>query len=65
MSASDLDKVFDRRPGLGHVSYHLRELAKAGVVKQTRTRQVRGAIERFYRLSDQMLVPSPAHLGEA
>ena len=60
MSATDLDKALDNRFGLGNVSYHLRELAKAGVVKQARTRRVRGAVERYFRLSDQMLTLPPA-----
>lgn len=61
LSASDLDKVLDKRFGLGNVSYHLRELTKVGAVRLVRGRQV----EHFYRLSDQMLAPSPARSGPA
>jgi DNA-binding transcriptional ArsR family regulator len=47
LSASDLTRIF----GIGTlsvVSYHVRELAKAGVLKEISTRQVRGARETFY-----------------
>jgi len=34
------------------VSYHVMSLRKRGVLEQTRTGTVRGAIEHFYRLAE-------------
>jgi DNA-binding transcriptional ArsR family regulator len=34
---------------LGHVSYHVRELQKAGAIELVDERKVRGAVEHFYR----------------
>jgi hypothetical protein len=48
LSATDLAKSFDREFGLSHISYHLKTLAKAGVLKSTGQRQVRGTTETFY-----------------
>jgi len=36
---------------VGHVGYHMRALAEGGFVTLTRTGQVRGAIEHFYKLT--------------
>jgi hypothetical protein len=33
------------------VSFDFRQLARAGLVTQTRTRQVRGAVAHFYKLA--------------
>jgi hypothetical protein len=65
LSATDLNKVLDNRFGLGNVAYHLGELAKTGAVKRTRSRQVRGAVEKFYGLSRRMLAPSSARTKSA
>lgn len=35
---------------LSNTNYHVTELAKSGLIELTRTRQVRGATEHFYRL---------------
>lgn len=58
-SPSDLSNVVVgrrlSRQGLGpigNVSYHTRILARAGAVKQTKTKQVRGAVEHYYRTSE-------------
>jgi DNA-binding MarR family transcriptional regulator len=37
---------------LGNVSYHVKELAKAGVLVLEKTEPRRGAVEHFYRLAD-------------
>ena len=37
---------------LGTVSYHVKVMLKLGVVVETGTRPVRGALEHFYALSD-------------
>lgn len=54
LSASDLNKVLDKRFGVGLVSYHLKCLAKLGALKQHHSRRVRGAIERFYFFPRQL-----------
>src|SRR5436305_13269076 len=36
---------------LPQLSYHVRELKSAGLLRRARTRQVRGAIETFYELT--------------
>lgn len=40
-----------KKQGVGHVGYHMRALGKSGFVSMTRTRQVRGAEEHFYKLA--------------
>lgn len=51
LSSSDLAKLFDREDmPLSNISYHVRALAKMGVLKKVRERRVRGSIETFYRL---------------
>lgn len=46
-------RAFAERSGvpLGTVSYHVRTLRGAGLVRQSRTAQRRGAIEHFYVLT--------------
>lgn len=51
LSASELEHLFDEKPSLGSVSYHVRTLAKFGAVEQIRSRPVRGTIERYYFLA--------------
>lgn len=48
LSATDLSKSFDGEFGLSHISYHLKSLAKVGVLKNVGQRQVRGTTETFY-----------------
>jgi len=51
LSSTDLMKLFAREDmGLSHISYHVRALAKIGVLKKVRERRVRGSIETFWRL---------------
>lgn len=38
---------------LGNTSYHCRTMAKMGVIKVARRKQVRGAVEHFYRLNPE------------
>jgi hypothetical protein len=49
LSASDLAKLIGSdKCSLAHISYHLVQLAKAGALEVVRSRQVRGATEKFY-----------------
>lgn len=48
---------------LGATSYHVRYLAKHGVIVQTRTRRVRGAIQTFYRLDKVRARSEPEQLA--
>ena len=50
MSPSELSR--ELQIPLSNTNYHVTELAKAGLVDLTRTRQVRGATEHFYRLPE-------------
>ena len=36
---------------IGNVSYHVRQLSKFGLIENTHTRPVRGAVEHFYSLT--------------
>jgi hypothetical protein len=51
LSPRELDRIFDEEFGVSTVSYHMRTLADAGVVKKVRQRPVRGALQTFYALS--------------
>lgn len=49
LSASEIAKLIDaEKVTVSHVSYHLVKLAEAGALEVVRTRQVRGATEKFY-----------------
>ncbi len=48
LSPSDL--CAELQAPLANANYHVTELAKAGLVELTDKRQVRGAVENFYRL---------------
>ena len=52
LSSAELVRIFDGEVVLSSVAYHVRRLAELGVLEQTGTRQVRGAIEHFFRLAD-------------
>lgn len=52
LSSAELVRVFDGEIVLSSIAYHVRRLADLGVLKQTGTRQVRGAIEHFFVLTD-------------
>jgi hypothetical protein len=47
---SPKDLSFELQAPLSTVNYHVTELAKAGLIELVDQRQVRGAIEHFYRL---------------
>lgn len=51
LSSAELVRVFDGEVVLSSVAYHVRRLADLGVLELTSTRQVRGAIEHFFRLA--------------
>jgi len=48
---------------LGVVSYHVRQLAVAGLAKLERTRQRRGALEHYYSAKERPVVTSEAWAG--
>jgi Helix-turn-helix domain len=48
MSATELERVLDKTIGLSSLSYHVKSLAKWGVLRPVRKRKVRGAKETFY-----------------
>lgn len=52
LSPSELVGVLDKQASLSLVSYHVRELAKAGALEQVGGRQVRGALQTFYFFTD-------------
>jgi DNA-binding transcriptional ArsR family regulator len=47
--ASPVELAPEVNAPLTHVSYHVRQLAERGLIRQTRERPVRGAVEHFYR----------------
>ena len=50
LSPAQLVRVFDGGVHLSSVAYHVSRLADLGVLEQTETRPVRGAVEHFFRL---------------
>src|ERR1700712_4007505 len=46
---AELKSVMEHRDQVSLVSYHLKELEKAGAVRETRSVPKRGGVERFYR----------------
>lgn len=48
LSASELAKVFDGRPGTSAISYHLGSLVACGILELFRKEQVRGALKKSY-----------------
>jgi hypothetical protein len=50
VSACELEHVVEEGFALATVSYHMRRLATLEVLKLSRTKQVRGARQSFYRL---------------
>jgi Helix-turn-helix domain len=49
LSATDFQKLFaEESYNTSYISYHVAELAKAGVLVQVATRQVRGATKKSY-----------------
>jgi hypothetical protein len=59
VSPVQLMHLLDGGTGLPSVAYHVRRLSHLGVVKETNTRQVRGAVEHFFRL-DRALADAAA-----
>jgi hypothetical protein len=50
LSPRELELVFEKKARLSTVAYHVRRLVDLEVVVPAGTRQVRGAVQRFYRL---------------
>lgn len=61
LSPSDLSQ--ELQIPLSNTNYHVTELAKAGLIELTRTRQVRGATEHFYRLPSRTRPVGNGHSG--
>lgn len=51
LSASEVTKILEGRVHLSGVAYHFRRLADLEVISPMRTKQVRGALKRPYRLT--------------
>lgn len=51
LSPAQLVRVFDGQMQLPSVAYHVSRLIDLGVLKRTGTRQVRGAVEHFFRIA--------------
>jgi hypothetical protein len=52
LSSAELVRVFDEEIVLSSVAYHVRRLSELGVLELTGTRQVRGAIEHYFQLTE-------------
>lgn len=50
LSPRELELVLEKKVSLSTVSYHVRRLVDLDVLVLVGTRQVRGAVQRFYRL---------------
>lgn len=48
LAASELSLILDHE--LSHLSYHVNELVKLGVLREVHNKKVRGALKRFYRV---------------
>jgi hypothetical protein len=53
MSPSQFAKEYDEK--LSNTSYHFRALQKLGCIEEVDTRQVRGAVEHFFRATKRVL----------
>lgn len=51
LSATLLLEVFDRTVAHNNLAYHVRKLADVGVLHEVSTKQRRGALEHFHRLT--------------
>jgi hypothetical protein len=60
VSPRELDRIFDEQYGVSLVSYHMRTLAKVGVVEVVRQQSVRGALQSFYSLLPSQIDRPPA-----
>jgi DNA-binding transcriptional ArsR family regulator len=59
-TASPSELAADLDASLGLVSYHVRTLARLGLVKLVETRPRRGALEHYYRAEDRPVITSDA-----
>ena len=57
LTSNDLFNSFDRPGSIGNVGYHVKELAKMGVLTLVSQRPVRGTVETFYDFPPR---PDPA-----
>lgn len=55
LSATELTSVLDKPNKISQLSYHLKALARLGVIEMTGWEPVRGTKENFYFLTEQML----------
>jgi hypothetical protein len=53
LSPRELDLLFEEELGLPLVSYHVRALADMGAVEAVRQKQVRGALQTYYVLTEK------------
>lgn len=53
LPARFIDEMLDEEFGVSLVSYHMRSLARAGIIEEDHQRPVRGALQTFYRLGDR------------
>jgi DNA-binding MarR family transcriptional regulator len=53
VSPTGLAAEFDEK--LGNVSYHVRKLAAAGLLRKAGSRTVRGAVQHYYLVADKAL----------
>jgi hypothetical protein len=51
LSPTQFAHILDGQPSLSSTAYHVRRLAELEVLRRTDSRQVRGAMETFYRLA--------------
>lgn len=51
LSASELERVFDRTLSLSRIAYHVKSLAKGEMLRQVDKQQIRGAWKRMYVLA--------------
>jgi len=51
LASSDLEQVFGKRLGVSNISYHVKTLADARILREVSRRQVRGAWKTVYRLT--------------
>lgn len=62
LSPRELERLFECP--LSNVSYHVRELEKLGVIEEIGSRQVRGANQHFYRITEWAREPVQNRLDE-
>lgn len=61
ISPRELQSILDA--SLGNVSYHVRQLHEAGVLRATRTAPVRGTLQHFYAIDRAGLKRGLGELG--